>query len=103
MMRFVAFVIAVVIHSESVLHAQTPKFEVATVKANRTPSGGSNLPVLRQGRMIATNVSLLDLLDKAWGFTPVTTSGPDWLSTDRFDVTAGAPQDVPDTELMPML
>src|SRR5581483_9561367 len=81
----------------------TPKFDVATIKSNRTGSGSSNLPVLRHGRMTANNVSLLDLLDAAYGFTSLTTRGPDWLNTERFDITAKAPEGVPDTELMPML
>src|SRR5581483_7170470 len=80
-MWFIAFVMALAINCASILDAQTPKFDVATIKSNRTGSGSSNLPVLRHGRMTANNVSLLDLLDAAYGFTSLTTRGPDWLNT----------------------
>ena len=86
-----------------VLRAQLPEFEVATVKANRTGSGGSNFPRLTDGRLTARNVSLLMLLQAAYDLSAQRITGPAWLHSDRFDLEGKSPQGVPDSELMPML
>ncbi len=43
------------------------------------------------------------LLRTAYGLSDLQITGPDWLDSDPYDVVAKAPQDAPDTELMPML
>jgi uncharacterized protein (TIGR03435 family) len=76
--------------------AQTPQstepaFEVASVKANKTdtPGGSFTMP---PGRFTATNIPLKVLITNAYqlSFFQVV-GGPDWVSTDRFDITAKAP------------
>lgn len=83
--------------------AQSTEFEVASIKANRTGSGGSNLPYLRNGTLTATNVSLLMLLESAYDLSAARIIGRAWLDSDRYDVAGKAPQGIPDTEMMPML
>jgi uncharacterized protein (TIGR03435 family) len=47
-----------------------------------------------RGHYELKNATLVDLIDTAWGVDPDRiVGGPDWLDTDRFDVTATAPAD----------
>ena len=87
----------------STLKAQSPQFEVASIKVNRTGSGGSNFPGLRNGTLAATNVSLLMLLQAAYDLSASEILGPGWLDSDRYDLAGKSPQGVPDSEMMPML
>jgi uncharacterized protein (TIGR03435 family) len=83
--------------------AQTPGFEVATVKVNRSGSGGTTFPQLRKGVLRAENVSFRLLLQAAFGLPGLRIAGAEWLDDDRFDVTGKSPDGVADTQLMPML
>jgi uncharacterized protein (TIGR03435 family) len=85
------------------LQAQSPAFEVATAKVNRTGDNGATSPELRNGTLTARNVSMKMLLRTAYDLSESRITGPDWLDSDRFDVAAKSPQGVPDSELMPML
>jgi uncharacterized protein (TIGR03435 family) len=85
------------------LKAQSPEFEVASIKVNRSGSGGSNLPFLRNGTIAATNVSLLMLLQSAYELSAAEIVGPGWLESDRFDLAGKSPEGVPDSEMKPML
>lgn len=95
--------ISLAIAAGAVLLAQSPAFEVATVKPNRTGSGGSNGPFLSRGRLVAQNASLRQILQVAYGLSALEISGPDWMDTERFDLAGKAPDGVADSELMPML
>jgi uncharacterized protein (TIGR03435 family) len=101
-MRMVAMII-VAATTSAVLRAQSPAFEVATVKVNRTDSGGTNLPRISNGRMRAENASLKQILQVAYGLSALQIGGPSWLDSDRFDLAAKAPEGVADSDLMPML
>jgi uncharacterized protein (TIGR03435 family) len=83
--------------------AQSPAFEVATVKIDRTGDNGLSRPELRNGTLTARNVSMRMLLRAAYDLSEPQTTGPDWLDSDRYDLAAKSPQGVPDSELMPML
>ena len=85
------------------LKGQSPQFEVASIKVNRSGSGGSNLPFQRNGTIAATNVSLLMLLQSAYELSASEIIGPGWLESDRFDLAGKSPQGVPDSEMKPML
>lgn len=67
-----------------------PAFEVASVKPNTTGSPGGSF-VMPPGRFSATNIPLKVLITNAYqlSFFQVV-GGPDWVSTDRFDVAAKA-------------
>jgi len=87
------------------LRAQSPAFEVATIKpnhgnGNRSPS---RYPSLQNGTLTAENVSLKTLLGVAYGLSTVRITGPAWIDSDRFDLAGKAPEGVPDTEVMPLL
>lgn len=81
--------------SSATLLAQTPlpSFEVASVKPNTLRQGirGHSFP---GDRFEATNVPLRDLIIIAYGkpgqFLPASqlSGGPDWMNSDRFDVSA---------------
>ncbi len=79
--------------SQSVEHE--PAFEVASVKANKTDNPGGSF-VLPPGRLTATNIPLKVVITNAYqlSFFQVI-GGPDWVSTDRFDITAKAPDGAP--------
>ena len=78
-----------------------PAFEAASVKRN-----GGGTPFVRLitqpgGRFSATNVTARMLVNAAFSAPPVALApfqivgGPDWLDTDRFDVTAVGPPAAP--------
>ena len=80
------------------LHAQTPSFEVASIKPAAPMAegrmmvgiqGGPETP--KPGQMTFTNVSLADLLKTAYEVKEYQISGPDSLRTVRFDISAKVP------------
>jgi len=87
----------------AVLCAQSPAFEVATVKVNRSGENGASRPDLRNGVLTARNVTMRMILRAAYDLHESRIIGPDWLDSDRFDLAGKAPAGVPDTEFMPML
>jgi uncharacterized protein (TIGR03435 family) len=84
-------------------HAQSPKFEVTSVKVNRSGDGRSSYPQLTNGRMTAHNATLRMILRSAYGLSALQINGPDWMDSDRFDLDAKSSPGVADSELMPML
>jgi len=102
-MRTAAGIIVVLVTTGSALRAQSPTFEVATVKVNRSGSGGSNGPRLENGRLSAENATLKRFLQVAYDLNALQISGPGWLDSDRFDLAAKSPEGIPDSDLMPML
>ena len=90
-------------------NAATPAFEVASVKPNK--SDARIKETMPPGRYIATNVSLRDLIKTAYEKSPMNMGlalfefegGPDWMRTDRFDVNAKAPENVPVQQVRLML
>ena len=72
-----------------------PAFEVASVKPNKTGAPGGSF-VMPPGRFTATNIPLKVLITNAYqlSFFQVV-GGPDWVSTERFDIAATAPGGAP--------
>lgn len=68
-----------------------PAFEVASVRPNKTDANPAwSAPT---GRFIATNLSLRVLIVNAYGIDGYQlTGGPDWIDSDRFDISAKAPE-----------
>lgn len=85
------------------LQAQSPAFEVASVKIHPTGDNGMGFPDFKNGILTARNVPMRRLLRAAYGLSDLQISGPDWLDSDHYDVVAKSPQGVADTDLMPML
>jgi uncharacterized protein (TIGR03435 family) len=83
--------------------AQTPPaFEAASVKPNRSGSGSSHTRT-RTANLGITNVPLSRIITMAYSLRDYQLAGPDWLRSERFDITAKAPLGTVDAQLMPML
>lgn len=85
------------------LRAQSPAFEVTSVKVNRSGDGSSGPPRLTNGKMTAVNTTMRSILQVAYGLSALQITGPGWIDSDRFDLAATSPPSVADSALMPML
>jgi len=73
------------------LAAQTPAFDVASVKPNRSANQETASFVQPGGRYTATNVTVRMLIKSAYGLhDDQLVGGPAWVNTDRFDISAKA-------------
>jgi uncharacterized protein (TIGR03435 family) len=85
--------------------ATTPSFEVASIK----PAAPMQNGMIRvgmggdPGRVNYSNVSLKNILTRAYNVKPHQISGPDWLDSERFDVVATVPDGVPKEQIPVML
>ncbi len=84
------------------------RFEVASVKAVG-PYSNERSPSLRGGpgtsdpeRITWENVSLIGLINRAYGVEFGRISGPEWLSVEQYTVTAKIPAGATKEELAPM-
>jgi len=67
-------------------------FDVASVKRATPPPGNSSSSMqLSPGRVTMTNVSLKKLLYEAYQVKDYQISGPDWISSETYDITASIP------------
>ena len=104
----------------SQVHAQSqttsisqPVFEVASVKRSKPASGPARgdglsgiIPVgidTKPGKLTARNETLKNLISAAYGVKEYQISGPEWLSSERYDIVAKAAKPVGDDQLMQML
>jgi uncharacterized protein (TIGR03435 family) len=70
------------------------EFEVVSVKPNRSGSNGSHTNT-DQGRLTASNLSLKRLIVMAFGMRDYQIEGPDWINSERFDISAKFPEALP--------
>jgi uncharacterized protein (TIGR03435 family) len=70
------------------------EFEVVSVKPNKSISYDSGITTNR-GRLVVTNASLRRLIVSAYGVEDYQVEGPDWLDSERFDVSATFPEALP--------
>jgi uncharacterized protein (TIGR03435 family) len=73
------------------LTGQSPTFEVASVKANRSGGDGIFINVLPDGRYRASNATTREIIRSAYGFDYQMfqiVDGPSWIDTERFDIDA---------------
>jgi uncharacterized protein (TIGR03435 family) len=69
--------------------APKPTFEVASVKPNASGSTSSSVNIEPGGRLIGKNQTVRNLVRNAWNLQPYQiVGGPDWISTDHFDLLA---------------
>jgi uncharacterized protein (TIGR03435 family) len=82
------------IREASPLHAQdadSPVFEVASVKRNKSGDGRVTMGFQPGGRYTAINIAPRMLVLQAYQIQPFQLLGaPDWLTSDRFDIIAKA-------------
>ena len=77
-------------------------FEVASVKPNKSGSNSSNTSTTDHG-ITAENVSLKQLIERAYSVAEYSLSGPAWLGDDKFDIAARQPVAAPKAQLRQML
>jgi uncharacterized protein (TIGR03435 family) len=85
--------------------AQTPTFEVASVRPNHSSEGMSSIH-LSKGRVSMENVSMKKVILNAYGIPDDRESaieGPSWLTTERFDIDAIFPGDTPMPQVRQMM
>ena len=79
-------------------------FEVVSIKRSAADARGASVGVQPGGRFVMVNASILALIGSAY---PTDTSEhlgvPDWLNTERYDVTAVAPPGTTRDDIEPML
>jgi uncharacterized protein (TIGR03435 family) len=77
------------------------RFEVASVKvSNVDPNSSSGIGTGR-GRLNANNVTLKRCIMGAYGVGPLQISGgPDWIDSDRFEISAKADQPIDDDAVL---
>jgi uncharacterized protein (TIGR03435 family) len=70
--------------------AQTPSYDVASIKPNRSGSSNSGTST-SNGNLTATNITLRSLIRNAYGLQDFQIAGgPSWVDSDRFDIIAKA-------------
>ncbi len=82
------------------LFGQQPTFEVATVKPSTPPAPGTGMRVWTQGgpgnpdpsRFRCDNCSVSMLVTMAYDLKRFQVSGPSWMESERFDITAKLPE-----------
>src|SRR5579864_995651 len=81
------------------------KFELADVHASA--KGGPQFftgGILRGGRYVAKNATMVDLISTAYGVdADKVQGGPSWLEKDRFDIIAKAPASTTPDKVNPLL
>jgi len=90
----------------AVLFGQTqPEFEVASIKPSSTaPEGQFNLGVHIDGAQVrVTYFSMKDYVLMAYGMKNYQFSGPDWMTSARFDLSAKLPDGATRSQVGPML
>ncbi len=77
------------------------RFEVAAIKPSIADSNSNSGIKTATGRLDAYNVTLKRCIMGAYGVGPhQITGGPDWLESDRFQITAKAEQPIDDDALL---
>src|SRR5581483_7131804 len=69
------------------------QFEVVSIKPNNSMSYNSQSRT-DQGMMNGTNISLRSLILRAYDIKDYQLEGPDWLGSERFDISAKIPDSV---------
>jgi uncharacterized protein (TIGR03435 family) len=78
--------------------APKPAFEVTSVRPNKSGESNASVRVEPGGRVTARNQTVRNLIRNAWNLQPYQiVGGPDWISTDHFDILAK----VADTDMGP--
>lgn len=85
--------------------AQTPTFEVASVKIHK--GGGGTTREIEAGNLRYLNITLGEFIGIAYGVKRYQITGPDWAlnnaSSDRYDIVAKASDNVPLEQMRQML
>lgn len=88
----VGAILIFVMASAGCLHAQ-PAFEVASIKpsAPQAPGRADSRMSTNTGSLNYTSVTLKDVIGQAYKVPESQITGPEWLATERFDISAKIP------------
>ena len=85
------------------LSAQTPSFEVASVKPAAPTPGRGGRTTASGDRISYANTTLLNVLARAYQVKGFQVDGPSWIRTERYDIIAKAPDNTPKDQIPLML
>src|SRR5882724_13063214 len=97
-----ALVLAPIMFAACGAFGQSTAFEVASVKPNTSGDNRSSTNTSRSG-LTMRNVPLKQIIERAYQVKDYSLSGPDWLSTTKFDITAKPPSGTPEDQFRQML
>lgn len=92
--RAAAASVACLVGANLLANAQSPSFEVASIRVNKSGESQAVLPIQPGGRVTLTNRTLRSLVQFAYSTIDVPleesqiVGGPDWASRERFDILA---------------
>jgi uncharacterized protein (TIGR03435 family) len=86
----------------TIVLAQTPSFEAASVKP-AAPGGRGSRTTSSGDRYTYANTTLSNVLIRAYGLKAFRVDGPSWIFTDRYDIQAKAPDNTPKDQIPFML
>src|SRR5579872_4892772 len=81
---------------------ERPAFEAAIVKPNNSGSPGSSSNGSR-GQVVFTNQTLKRLVERAYNVKPFQVTGPGWMESVRFDISAKYPRNFKEDDRFLML
>jgi uncharacterized protein (TIGR03435 family) len=107
---FLAAIVCLAVHAFAQTPSPSPRFDAAAIKP-AAPSADGRIMVGIQGgpgtrnpgQMNFWNISLADLIQNPYNVKNFQVSGPDWLWSERFDITAKVPSGVTKEEGRVML
>ena len=102
MLIAVGLVLSVSANAQS---ASNPVFDVASVRVAKPGDVQEDREDIRTspGTLVMRHVSLKSCIQWAYGLSAFQLSGPDWLASDRFDITAKAAEPAQEDQLRLML
>ncbi len=90
--------------AQSPSSSAAPALEVASIRLNTSREPVASIRVSPGGLLTFVNVTFRDVLQRAYGFRPSQIiGGPDWLDTDRYDVSVRTDKPGTPEQLWPVL
>jgi uncharacterized protein (TIGR03435 family) len=84
--------------------APAPAFEVASIRKNVSVSDDASVRAQPGGRLTVSNNTLRNIIRNAYNVQNYQIiGGPDWMNSDRWDITAKAADDTPPPEMLLMV
>jgi uncharacterized protein (TIGR03435 family) len=82
------FLLSALLAAATMAFAQTPSYDVASIKPNKSGSQNSGTST-QNGQLTATNVTLRNMIRNAYDLQDFQiVGGPGWVDSDRFDIIA---------------
>lgn len=89
--------------SISIISAQPPSFEAASVKPAAPTTGRGGRASSSGDRFTFANTTLVNVLTRAYAVRGYQIDGPLWIRTERYDIVAKAPDNTPPTQIPALL